>query len=286
MEEVLASLWPGDCQTCGQSLGSTPPALLVDDLGILTKASLHHRACRAPAWNDSLVITTSSTELLTWRTVVLLLPFDIRGGEMRVAGLLVNPGLEEVWLGRDGDGWRPRLDPGFAAAGLTPPTAGIFIGIHASGLTGRLADGCLSTGIAGRPETYQTWAEAEIRARPTGRRLLAHRDPRCSPGAADSGRAGPGPGFAADLGRLGSAGPRRRAAAVIAACSGTFADLATNARRKSKERTSDRHHRAAPAPVSRLSVQLDDTPDHVPGRPATRRARLASEGDGSASPAV
>lgn len=164
MEEVLASLWPGDCQTCGQSLGSTPPALLVDDLGIHAKASLHHRACRAPAWNDSLVITTSSTELLTWRTVVLLLPFDIRGGEIRVAGLLVNPGLEEVWLGRDGDGWHPRLDPGFAAAGLTPPTAGISIGIPASGLTGRLADGCLSSGIAGRAETYQTWAEAEIRA--------------------------------------------------------------------------------------------------------------------------
>jgi hypothetical protein len=110
------------------------------------------------------VITTSSTELLTWRTVVLLPPFDIRGGEIRVAALLVNPGLEEVWLGRDGDGWHPCLDPGFAAAGLTRLLAGISVGIPAIGLTGRLADGYLSTGIAGRAETYQTWAEAEIRA--------------------------------------------------------------------------------------------------------------------------
>ena len=207
MEEVLASLWPGDCQTCGQSLGSTPPVLLVDDLGILTKASLHHSACRAPAWNDSLVITTSSTELLTWRTVVLLLPFDIRGGEIRVAGLLVNPGLEEVWLGRDGDGWHPRLAPGFAAAGLTPPTAGISIGIPASGLTGRLADGCLSTGIADRAETYQTWAGAEIRAhaRRDGGFLLivthAAHPAQLTPDGLDQA-----PGFAADLGgwaRLG-----------------------------------------------------------------------------------
>jgi hypothetical protein len=40
----------------------------------------------------------------------------------------------------------------------------ISIGMPASSLTGRLADGCLSTGIVGRTETCQTWAKAEIRA--------------------------------------------------------------------------------------------------------------------------
>ena len=53
LDEVLASLWPGDCQSCGQSLGIGPPALAVDELGVLTRASLHHSACRAPGWNGA-----------------------------------------------------------------------------------------------------------------------------------------------------------------------------------------------------------------------------------------
>jgi hypothetical protein len=61
-----------------------------------------------------------------------------------VAGLLVNPGLEDVWLVRDGDTWHPSRDPGFAAAGLASPGAGIPIGVPAAGVTGRLADGFLS----------------------------------------------------------------------------------------------------------------------------------------------
>jgi hypothetical protein len=53
--------------------GPQAPALLVDDLGLLTRASWHHGACRVPAWNDSLLITTSRARLVTWRTVVVLL---------------------------------------------------------------------------------------------------------------------------------------------------------------------------------------------------------------------
>jgi hypothetical protein len=161
---VLACLWPEDCQSCGQSLGSEPPALLVDDLGVLTRASLHHGGCRAPTWNDSSLITTSSVGLVTWRTVVLVLPFQAGGEEIRAAGLLVNPGLEEVWLVRDRDVWHPSLDPGFAAAGLSSPAAGIPIGLPAAGVTGRLAHGCLGAAITGRAETYETWAEPEIGA--------------------------------------------------------------------------------------------------------------------------
>lgn len=94
--EVLASLWPGDCQSCGTSLGSGKPALAIDDLQVLTRATLHHRACRAPQWNDSFTIQTSSSPLLTWRTVVLLLPFQFGRRTIRTAGLLINPGLKEV----------------------------------------------------------------------------------------------------------------------------------------------------------------------------------------------
>jgi len=89
LEKMLACLWSGDCQGCGQGLGREPPALLVDDLGVLTRASLHHSACRVPAWNDSSLITTSKAGLLTWRTVTVLLPFQARGAEIRIAGLLV-----------------------------------------------------------------------------------------------------------------------------------------------------------------------------------------------------
>jgi hypothetical protein len=81
-----------------------------------------------------------------------------------VAGLLVNPGLEEVWLARGGGTWHPALDSGFAAAGLTSPAAGIPIGVPAAGVTGRQAHGCLSAVINGRPETYATWAEPQIGA--------------------------------------------------------------------------------------------------------------------------
>jgi hypothetical protein len=173
---------------------------------------------------------------------------------------LVNPGLEEVWLGRDGDGWHPRLDPGFAAAGLTPPTAGISIGIPASGLTGRLADGCLSTGIAGRTETYQTWAEAEIRAyaRRDGGFLLivTHAAPppaQLTPDGLDQALASP-------LTLAGWAGPRHRSRDRW-----LLRDLRRpGGQREMKEPRKEPAivgARPLPAPASRSSVQLDDTPD-------------------------
>lgn len=125
LREVLAALWPGDCQSCGISLGSDKPSLAVDDLHhALVRATVHHRACRAPQWNDSLTPQTSSSVAVTWRTVVLLLPFQDGRRMIRAAVLLVNPGLEEVSLTADASGWHPCLEPAFAAAGLThPPTA-------------------------------------------------------------------------------------------------------------------------------------------------------------------
>jgi len=162
--EVLANLWGGDCQTCGRTLGSELPALLIDDLGFYTRASLHHSACQAPAWNDSMMIKTSSSALVTWRSVVLVLPFQVGGGEILVAALLVNPSLEEVRLMCEGGVWHPRLDDAFLSGGLTYPAAGIPIRKPLPAVSGRVTRTSLSALINGRTETYETSADPEIRA--------------------------------------------------------------------------------------------------------------------------
>ena len=164
LSELLDALWPGDCQSCGTSLDSAKPALAIDDLHVLTRATVHHRACRTPQWNDSLTLQTPSSALLTWRTVVLLLPFQPRRRRIRVAGLLVNPGLEEVWLTEDASGWHPCMEPAFAAAGLTHPAQGIPIGKPVAGVTGHLSQTALSADITGRTERYTCAVEPEIRA--------------------------------------------------------------------------------------------------------------------------
>jgi hypothetical protein len=83
---------------------------------------------------------------------------------IRAAGLLVNPGLEEVWLTEDASGWHPRLEPAFAAAGLTHPAHGIPIGNPAAGVNGHLSQTALSADVTGRTERYTCVAEPEIRA--------------------------------------------------------------------------------------------------------------------------
>lgn len=102
--------------------------------------------------------------MLTWRTVALLLPFQADRRTIRATGLLVNPGLEEVWLTKDASGWHPCLEPAFAAAGLTHPAHGIPIGNPAAGVTGHLTRTALSAEITGRTEQYTCAAEPAIRA--------------------------------------------------------------------------------------------------------------------------
>jgi hypothetical protein len=161
--EVVAALWPGDCQSCGTGLGPDKPALTIDDLHVITRATVHHRACRAPGWNDSRTLQTPASALLTWRTVVLLMPFQVGPRVIRAAGLLVNPGLEEVWLTEDASGWHTCPEPAFAAAGLTCPAQGIPIGDPAVGVTGHLGQTALSAEVTGRTERYTCAAEPAIR---------------------------------------------------------------------------------------------------------------------------
>jgi hypothetical protein len=95
---------------------------------------------------------------------VLLLPFQDGRRVIRAAGLLVNPGLEEVSLTEDASGWHPCLDPAFAAAGLTHPAHGVLIGNPAAGVTGHMSQTALNADITGRAESYTCAAEPEIRA--------------------------------------------------------------------------------------------------------------------------
>jgi hypothetical protein len=75
--------------------GPGKPALAIDDLHVLTRATVHHGACRAPQGNDSRSLEAPASALLTWRTVVLLLPFQDGCRVIQAAALLVNPGLEK-----------------------------------------------------------------------------------------------------------------------------------------------------------------------------------------------
>ena len=121
--EAAASLWPVDCQTCGQPLGLRPPALCVDDVGTFAMATLHHDRCRAPGWNDG-PLTGTSGALVTHRTRLAMPPLsDLRGtGLGQIPVMVVNPSMENVILVPDDDGkWHPQMHAAFSAMGMAPP---------------------------------------------------------------------------------------------------------------------------------------------------------------------
>ena len=164
LDELLFTLWEGDCQSCGEYLGTDPPAVRIDDLGALTKASLHHPACQVPTWNDSLLITASTTATLSWRSVAMLIPLKTGTQEGSVTGLLVNPSLEEVWLRRKSGTWHCSVSQAFAASGLTSPADGIPFGAPASGVAGHPTADSLSVTIHGISEIYEAPVQPVIRA--------------------------------------------------------------------------------------------------------------------------
>lgn len=141
--EAAASLWPEDCQTCGQPLGPRPPALCVDDLGAFAMATLHHKRCRAPEWNQGSV-TGPSGALVTHRTRLLMLPLsDLKGTESSlgvIPVMVVNPSMENVVLVPEGARWRPQMHAAFAAMGMVPPGPGLRLYKPITGATARLAD--------------------------------------------------------------------------------------------------------------------------------------------------
>lgn len=152
LAELRRHLWPGDCQTCGQTFGETRPALVVDDMGVTARASLHHQHCQAPIWNDSgIVVHDTSAATLTYVSGAFLAPLHLdehgNGQYARrdVPAMLVNPGLEAVNLRRAGRRRWPQgrrrwqvgsLDE-YTAVGLGPFSA-MGIGEHTAAVTGQL----------------------------------------------------------------------------------------------------------------------------------------------------
>jgi hypothetical protein len=95
--EVMAGLWPVDCQTYGRPLGAEPPALAVDDVRAFAWASLHYKRCWAPGWNSGPVITRAGAGV-AYRSRLVMMPIQ---GSRRAAEpdgalpiMLVNPGME------------------------------------------------------------------------------------------------------------------------------------------------------------------------------------------------
>ncbi len=130
VSEVAASLWPVDCQTCGQPLGSRPPALCVDDLVGFAMATLHHERCRASGWNHQGAVRTPAADVVTHRTRLVMPPLSDLGvagsGLAVIPVMLVNPSMENVILMLDDGGrWHPQLHAVWAAMGMVPPGPGL-----------------------------------------------------------------------------------------------------------------------------------------------------------------
>lgn len=161
-------LWPVDCQTCGQALGNTRPALVVDDLGTTARASLHHERCRAPVWNDSgIVVHNSSAATLTYVSGAFLAPLHVdehgSGDYARrdLPAMLVNPGLETANLRRQGRRrWQVGSLDEYTALGFESFEA-MRIGEHTAMVTGQLVGTDLVVSCLG-----------EVWSSPTNERVL------------------------------------------------------------------------------------------------------------------
>ena len=141
LTQVMASLYPVDCQTCGRPIGSARPILHVDDFGAHADAALHHSGCKTSEWNRAnsaglLTIRGAfSQAYLSWTCLPLLLPTNAGNLPM----LLVNPGLEVIRLGRNPSGqWRVQMEAQYRDAGLTPQ---LLLGKPIEGATARISNG-------------------------------------------------------------------------------------------------------------------------------------------------
>ena len=147
--EVCGWLWPKDCQTCGKPL-TGQPTLCVDDFDAFAMAALHHRGCRAAVWNESGHMRVGYGANTSWSSQAWSGFPLVRAG----AGpdprpfLLVNPGLEMVFLKHSDDGWEPEIAKSFPAAGLQPvgqveidrPVKGAAASLSGGAVTVRLLD--------------------------------------------------------------------------------------------------------------------------------------------------
>jgi len=169
--EVTGSLWPRDCQSCGRPLGSKPPALCIDEMGEFATASLHHPRCRPAGWNDGPVIISTGGNHVSWATVSFLLPVMVGRRPDPRPVMLLNPGLEMIFLElRDGT-WHPNYHQQFTSLGMVPPGRKLRLGRPVRGASAWLADDLISVTVESPPETiYEATAPAEAVARARGLR--------------------------------------------------------------------------------------------------------------------
>jgi hypothetical protein len=128
LAEVVAALWPGDCQTCGGSLGDGPCALVVDAMISRAYASLHHPRHSEPRWNDGIHVMGSGA-LLTWSATPFSTSFDLGDRTEYITGMVVNPALEVLELEQHDGKWQLRTLTNFRDLGFEPPGDKVPIGV-------------------------------------------------------------------------------------------------------------------------------------------------------------
>ncbi len=105
IHEVCRNLWPVDCQTCGKPFEGRTPSLNMHDAITHGYASLHHVTCLAPAWVENFHVAVDGN--LSWGTLCFSSEIAFDGAVQQVPILLVNPGLEQVYLTTSPDNsWR------------------------------------------------------------------------------------------------------------------------------------------------------------------------------------
>jgi hypothetical protein len=168
LTEVTAALWPVDCQSCGKSLRSSRPSLVVDDMMAFASVSLHHGRCRASEWNDGMVMRDGGA-LLSFATLSMLLPIGRSGAAEPdpFPTLLVNPGLEMVLIEKDQVGrWRVQPPAMFTQAGLVPPGRDLELDRPVAGAVARTPRHAVAVTLEVPPyPTYDAHTQDDVAAR-------------------------------------------------------------------------------------------------------------------------
>ena len=164
--EVTNNLWARDCQTCGRPLGSQPPSLCIDNAGQYGTASLHHQRCRPASWNDGPVIYATGGANLSWTSLSFMLPSRTGRKADPYPAMLLNPGLEMIFLEPLHGTWRPGYAAQFTSLGMVPPGPKLRLHRPLRGLSAWLADDLISVTVETPPEPiYEATATREVVAR-------------------------------------------------------------------------------------------------------------------------
>lgn len=126
--EVCANLWPRDCQSCGDRLGTVSSVRIMHMSPDQFSASLHHPQCQNPVWEDRtadyrapehgpvVYAPHASYSLQTFHTTVWK-----AGKRSSLPVVIVNPAMEAVRVERTNGSWRVATVSDFVEQGLRPP---------------------------------------------------------------------------------------------------------------------------------------------------------------------